>query len=296
MGRVIDITGQKFNRITAIERTSKKKNNRYIWKGICDCGNEVFVTASSLISNNTKSCGCLNIEKIQERNMDMRKYKFNLDYFNHMSPNLAYILGFFASDGTMTKNQWDIKFTLSVKDKELLEKIAKEISFTGNVNDIKSKIKDKEFNSSILRISSKKLYEKFEELGFSNNKSLNVGIPKCISNEYMIHFIRGFFDGDGSVGGQKSIKTQSQQIRVRIGCGSELIITQIRDWLYDNIKVRNVNITTDKRKNNWFEITYSTKDSLKLYESFYSDDNFLYLKRKKDKFEELIRLRNVGVK
>lgn len=292
MGKMVDIAGQKFNRITAIERTSNKKNGRYLWKCICDCGNEFFIVSSSIINGNTKSCGCLNIEKIQQRNMNNRKYTFNIDYFNHMSPNLAYILGFFASDGTMINGQWDIKFNLSNKDLDILEKIKNEISFTGEIKDEISKIKGKEFNTKLLRITSKELYYKLEELGFTSNKTLSVGIPKCIPNEYMIHFIRGFFDGDGTVGGQY-IKG-SQQMRVRFGCGSEKIVTQIRDWLHVNIGLKNVNINGDIRKNHWYEICYSTYDSLKLYDAMYKDDS-IYLNRKKDKFEEIIQLRNVGV-
>lgn len=291
MGKIIDITGQKFNRLTAIERTGEKLYDGLVWKCICDCGNEVLSTVRRLKSNNTKSCGCLNIEKIQQRNMDNRKYTFNIDYFNHMTPNLAYILGFFASDGTMIHGQWDIKFALSPKDEDILYKIAKEISFNGEIKDVVSKIKGKEYPVKLLRISSKELYHKFEDIGFTNDKTLNVGIPECISDEYMIHFIRGFFDGDGSIGGQY-IKG-SQQLRVRIGCGSEKIVTQIRDWLHINIGIKNVNINNDIRKNHWYEICYSTYDSLKLYDAMYTDDS-IYLNRKKDKFEELIKLRNVG--
>ena len=291
MGKSVDITGQKFNRLTAIKRTGEKDKNGWVWHCKCDCGNDVFTYVRNIRSNNTKSCGCLNIEKIKERNMEKRKYNFNLDYFDNMSNNLAYILGFFASDGTMIDGQWDIKFALSIADKEILEKIAEEIDFDGKVIEIDQKYKGEIYKSCLLRISSKNLYDKLLNMGFTNNKSYDVGIPKVITNEYMTHFIRGFFDGDGSIGGQ-FIKG-SQQMRVRIGCGSEKIITEIRDWLRDNVGVKNVNINTDKRKNHWFEICYSTKDSLKLYHVFYEGSE-LYLKRKKDKFDELIQLRNIG--
>lgn len=58
-----DLTGQKFNRLTVIEKTEKRtKDRNVIWKCLCDCGKECFVDSSNLISNNTKSCGCLNTE------------------------------------------------------------------------------------------------------------------------------------------------------------------------------------------------------------------------------------------
>lgn len=58
-----DLIGQKFNRLTVIEKTSQRtKDRNIIWKCLCDCGKECFIDSSALISNNTKSCGCLNTE------------------------------------------------------------------------------------------------------------------------------------------------------------------------------------------------------------------------------------------
>lgn len=57
-----DITGEKFGRLTAIERVGKNKYNYALWKCKCDCGNEVVVSGRSLRSGNTKSCGCLNLD------------------------------------------------------------------------------------------------------------------------------------------------------------------------------------------------------------------------------------------
>lgn len=61
MGRVKDLTGQKFGRLTVIERAENK--GRYTcWKCRCDCGNEVVVQGTSLKSGATRSCGCLRNE------------------------------------------------------------------------------------------------------------------------------------------------------------------------------------------------------------------------------------------
>lgn len=53
--------GDKFNRLTLIEF----KNSRWICK--CNCGKIISVRSSCLSNNNTKSCGCLNLEKLKER-------------------------------------------------------------------------------------------------------------------------------------------------------------------------------------------------------------------------------------
>lgn len=58
-----DLTGKKFHRLTVLEPTNKRTQDRcIIWKCKCDCGNEIEVSTKSLTQNNTKSCGCLNTE------------------------------------------------------------------------------------------------------------------------------------------------------------------------------------------------------------------------------------------
>lgn len=54
----VDIRGQKFNRLTAIEPTDNRNSEGIVWRCLCDCGTECFVSAKSLRNGNTKSCGC----------------------------------------------------------------------------------------------------------------------------------------------------------------------------------------------------------------------------------------------
>ena len=58
-----DITGQKFNMLTAIKPTEKRCSEGILWLCKCDCGNECYVSAKSLRNGNTKSCGCLKAKK-----------------------------------------------------------------------------------------------------------------------------------------------------------------------------------------------------------------------------------------
>ncbi|MDD4624634.1 MAG: hypothetical protein PHX40_04625 [Bacilli bacterium] len=57
MGKFIDLIGQRFGRLTVLER-AENKNNNTMWKCICDCGKETIVDAYYLRNGNTKSCGC----------------------------------------------------------------------------------------------------------------------------------------------------------------------------------------------------------------------------------------------
>ena len=60
---MIDLTGQKFHRLTVIAQAGKACNGAAKWKCICDCGKEREVRGTDLRSGATKSCGCFGTEK-----------------------------------------------------------------------------------------------------------------------------------------------------------------------------------------------------------------------------------------
>lgn len=57
--KLVDLTGQKFGRLTVIELVGKDKNYNKLYKCICECGNFIIVPQNRLVTSNTKSCGCL---------------------------------------------------------------------------------------------------------------------------------------------------------------------------------------------------------------------------------------------
>lgn len=63
MSKPIDITGQKFGRLTALRRTGYRKypcgGGLSIWECKCDCGNVIELPLAALRTGNTSSCGCL---------------------------------------------------------------------------------------------------------------------------------------------------------------------------------------------------------------------------------------------
>lgn len=72
MPKLIDLTGQKFGRLTVIEKV-QNQNNKVCWKCICDCGQIVTRQGASLRSGRTLSCGCLKDEKHRK---DLTNQKF----------------------------------------------------------------------------------------------------------------------------------------------------------------------------------------------------------------------------
>lgn len=64
MGRLIDLTGQRFGRLVVLERCETVKHGEHVkWLCQCDCGNTVKVKSNSLRFGNTMSCGCLRVEQ-----------------------------------------------------------------------------------------------------------------------------------------------------------------------------------------------------------------------------------------
>lgn len=71
MGRLIDLTGQRFGRLIVLQRAEDrvKPSGHKIarWKCLCDCGNQVIVLGQSLRSGITGSCGCFRNEVVGKR-------------------------------------------------------------------------------------------------------------------------------------------------------------------------------------------------------------------------------------
>lgn len=67
MGRLIDLTGQKFGRLTVLERDLSRKGVYWICR--CDCGNIKSILGQHLKSKHTQSCGCLQKERASEANL-----------------------------------------------------------------------------------------------------------------------------------------------------------------------------------------------------------------------------------
>ena len=53
---VVDMTGQKFGRLTVLELAGR--NNGAVWRVRCECGTEKTVLRCNLVSHSTVSCGC----------------------------------------------------------------------------------------------------------------------------------------------------------------------------------------------------------------------------------------------
>lgn len=68
MPRALDLTGIRFARLVALRPSGSSRAGGVSWLCRCDCGAEITCSGKNLRSGNTKSCGCLNSQKVSERN------------------------------------------------------------------------------------------------------------------------------------------------------------------------------------------------------------------------------------
>lgn len=128
------------------------------------------------------------------------KHNFPRDefYFNNIdSKEKAYWLGFLYADGCVHSNSNEISITL--KDRDHLEKFRKAIKSNNKIGESI----DKRFSSMPkiyhFSIKDKQLKSDLIKWGCVPNKSLSLTKIPNIPRDFVSHFIRGYFDGDGSL-------------------------------------------------------------------------------------------------
>lgn len=203
----------------------------------------------------------------------------------------AYWLGFLMADGYVSKNKNDITLALGIKDKSHLLKYKNSINSTSPVKDCvisKGPFKGKEF--SRINITSNKTKSDLESLGCVNAKSLILQFPN-IDKSLHNHFIRGYFDGDGSV-------FLSNDKHHRSGKISSIIYVSIVGTLeFLNSMFSIINIGTKeciKRNhklvlNNTFQYRVKRHERCKQFYEYLYKDATLYLERKKQIFDNYFK-------
>lgn len=219
--------------------------------------------------------------KVRTLSEAMLKYSCNDYYFNNIdTEEKAYWLGVLFADGNITrKNSNTGEVIFSSKDRNWIEMFINSI----NSNTIIYTEFHKKFKKYIykVKITSKQMFDDLNNLGCTENKTKILVFPK-LPIELNSHFIRGFFDGDGTVGVYKNTsKTNWKILRSGFCCASEDFITILQSKL--PVKYKNI----FKRNENMFILQYSQFDSISLYNYLYTNAT-IYLNRKKDIFDSFI--------
>ncbi len=129
--------------------------------------------------------------------------KVNIHAFDIIDSGSSYWLGALYADGCVTfaKGKPRLEFNISKRDKEWLEQFVKWIGWTGKVQEY---VQTRGYlpGSEMVRvqINREQLGYRLIELGCVPRKSLILTeIPKIVPQKFVKDFIRGYFDGDGSI-------------------------------------------------------------------------------------------------
>lgn len=232
--------------------------------------------------------------KIKAKQMGLKKYPYCCDYhyFDEIdTEEKAYWLGFLSADGWIyRKKDSNIGVTgceLQYNDIEHLKKMNKSLSGNYKITDRwracgLSKTDEKKHMCSI-RIYSSIMYESLVRLGFTNKKSFDFKMPS-IKKELVRHYIRGYFDGNGSVCFNKG----SSSFNVNFTLAS----LSMRNTILDLFKSLNISFYNNDNISNNGTIIYRpsiryNKDKISFLNYIY-DNCSVCLDRKYEKYLSVI--------
>lgn len=78
LNKIKDISGKKYGKLTVCNLEYIKKGKGAYWNCLCECGNYKIVSRSQLVSNKTRSCGCLKAESHKKRIKDITGMRFGM--------------------------------------------------------------------------------------------------------------------------------------------------------------------------------------------------------------------------
>ena len=204
-------------------------------------------------------------------------YNIDYTYFDNIdNEHKTYWLGFLLADGHV--NEHVIMLRLQKKDLKTIEDFKKDIKSEHPIGC------DKHGNPGI-SIACKIMCDTLAKYGFHHHKSWSFDIDKALEvvpKEYEHHFIRGMFDGDGSI---RYYKYEYQKVPFyHFGyTGLKNICDYVSSKLGVDtiIRERDTNVFTVRTKNPY--------KIIEIYNYLYKDAT-IYMQRKYDTFQEIIEI------
>lgn len=222
IGDLLGLNGCTVN-IVLHERGVETKNGLFTEsqkKEICDLyetGNFTYTDLGKKYNvHSTTISGILNrrgIKNNKTRSQWVRKFSLNEDYFEKIdSEDKAYFLGLLCADGCNVKNSSTVSIGLQSGDRKVLDSFCEYINSNKSLYYIPPKF-DTALPQYQMNIVSNKISNDLVNLGCGHHKSYNLKFPNKdqVPSKFIRHFVRGFWDGDGSV-----MKTRASSVSTKI--------------------------------------------------------------------------------
>jgi intein-encoded DNA endonuclease-like protein len=212
----------------------------------------------------------------------------NHDFFKTWTPEMAYVLGYFAADGSMVANARGAHFIeFTSTDKILLSQVQRVIESTHTLaKRVRNPTHKQQYR---IQIGSKAWYSDLTQLGFVQSKSCVLRFP-VLPKKYRADFIRGYFDGDGCVYSKwlqfADRKRKRFVFQTLFTSGSKRFLVSLHGIL-SRSGLRGGSLVAKVRG---FELKFSTRDSVALYHFMYHTSRVsVYLPRKRKAFERAMK-------
>lgn len=223
-----------------------------------------------------------------------KQYEYDETYFSQINtPDKAYWLGFLYADGYITKpKQGNPVLGICLAEPEPIEKFKKALKSNLPVRSYK-KVNGYSNKSIEYRIAfcSKQMVEDLEKWGCVERKTFKLKFPDFLTEDLVPHFIRGYFDGDGSV--FLHITKNNGKEYIMLGSQFSGIESFLKDMFkYFDFVEEDQCVYQDKRRETdcWRIQFASNLRSLKLYHYMYKNcPQDICLSRKREKFENFIK-------
>lgn len=217
----------------------------------------------------------------------------NVNYFHSVDSEVkAYLLGFLLTDGCIyynsNSNTYKVSLQLKDSDKYIIELFKNQLNSSNViVQDVRKRktIVTCGYSCTITNnIVAKDLISLGVAVGKPNRTFPNIDI------KLLPHLLRGIFDGDGCVTYRKNHNTYRARVNI---VGYSSILIPIHDIYNSVLKLSKHSAKIDNQDNTLSALNiYRIDDILSFYHYVYDDAHY-YLYRKKEKFEEFFKLRNM---
>lgn len=204
--------------------------------------------------------------------------KFNETIFDNIdSEEKAYWLGFIFADGYISSSKYTFELSLKGSDKKHLDKF-NDFMQHEDKNHVKLsnvKLNDKVFERCRWSVTNKHLWETLNNLGCTPKKSLTLQFPNLNifkTKDLVLHFIRGYFDGDGCFSRTINAKTVSPNVSL---LGTYDFLFKISNI----IKLKGHFLHDQKHDQNTYSIYFSQSDTISFLNYIYKNAS-IYLERK----------------
>ena len=219
-----------------------------------------------------------------------RKYTHDFDFFETIdTEEKAYWLGFMFADGYIVdhSNRYGedhFGMTLHKKDTSSLEAFKKSIKATNPITDVSRENRQ----LSRLLMTSQKTVDDLISHGCVKQKSLILEPPIGVPEELIPHFIRGFFDGDGSIFYNKTALEKHPTWKTPNYTIEFTTTLSMAGWLRERYKVGKI-YKEVRREKTYYYRTNSNKQSLLLANEIYKDAT-IYMERKYNIYQDLVKI------